>query len=222
MEFVRARSDAQKELRMKQIKDIAIKQYELHGYDKISMKSISSELDFSRSNLYKYYTSKELIFTDILYDDFLLCTDELCSKLEEEAKMSHKDLCNFVAKVTAKHLRMIGLFTFLPPILSKSIEIKELMIYKEKITEKMEYFLSLLQKHIPELSLREIYLFGEYQFRFSMTSYHTIIKQPIEKLIPEAERLCPVNFDFESSYRDYIYIILKGLIATRESDENQP
>ena len=34
MEFVRARSDAQKDLRIQQIKEIAIKQYEIHGYDK--------------------------------------------------------------------------------------------------------------------------------------------------------------------------------------------
>lgn len=220
MEFVRARSDEQKELRMKQIKDVAIKQYEANGYDKISMKSIASELDFSRSNLYKYYTSKELIFTDILYDDFLLCTDELCNRLEKEEKMSHKELCNFIAEVTAKHIRMIGLISFLPPILGKSIEIKDLMIYKDRITAKMEYFLSLLQKHIPELSLREIYLFGEYQFRFSMTSYHTIVKPPIEELIPNTDMLCQVNFDFESSYREYIYVILKGLIASRNADNS--
>ncbi|MEG2936413.1 MAG: TetR/AcrR family transcriptional regulator [Clostridium sp.] len=216
MEFVRARSDAQKDLRVKQIKDVAIKQYEAYGYDKISMKSIASELDFSRSNLYKYYTSKELIFTDILYDDFLLCTEELCNRLDREEKMSHKDLCDFIAEVTARHIRMIGLITFLPPILNKSVEIKDLLIYKDRITAKMEYFLSLLQKHIPELSLREIYLFGEYQFRFSMTSYHTMIKSPIEDYITDVEMLCQVNFDFESSYREYIYVILKGLIASRD------
>lgn len=220
MEFVRARSDAQKDLRVKQIKDVAIKQYETYGYDKISMKSIASELDFSRSNLYKYYTSKELIFTDILYDDFLLCTDELCNRLEKEEKMSHRELCDFIAEVTARHIRMIGLITFLPPILSKSVDIKDLIIYKDKITEKMEYFLSLLQKHIPELSLREIYLFGEYQFRFSMTSYHTMVKPPIEDFITDVDMLCQVNFDFESSYREYIYVILKGLIASRETKES--
>lgn len=219
MEFVRARSDAQKDLRIQQIKEIAIKQYEIHGYDKISMKSISSELDFSRSNLYKYYTSKELIFTDILCDDLLLWTDELCSRLEKEEKMSHRDLCTFIAEVTARHMRMIGLITFLPPILSKSVDIKALMVYKDKISGKMDYFLSLLQKHIPELSLREIYLFGEYQFRYSMSSYQTMLREPIEGLMPEADELCPINFDFESSYKEYVYIILKGIIANR--DENK-
>lgn len=216
MEFVRARSDAQKDLRMKKIKEVAIKQYEAYGYDKISMKSISTELDFSRSNLYKYYTSKELIFTDILYDDFLICTEELCTRLNNEEKMSHKELCAFIAEVTAKHSRMIGLITFLPPILSKSVDIKEINTYKEEIKEKMEYFLSLLQKHIPELSLREIYLFSEYQFRFSMTSYHTILRQPIEELIPQTGgELYKINYDFESAYREYIYIILKGIIASK-------
>ena len=93
------------------------------------------------------------------------------------------------------------------------------MVYKDKISGKMDYFLSLLQKHIPELSLREIYLFGEYQFRYSMSSYQTMLREPIEGLMPEADELCPINFDFESSYKEYVYIILKGIIANR--DENK-
>ena len=129
--------------------------------------------------------------------------------------MSHRDLCAFIAEVTARHMRMIGLMTFLPPILSKSVDIKALIDYKNKISAKMNCFLSLLQKHIPELSLREICIFGEYQFRYSMGSYQTMLSEPIEELISEDDELYPINFDFESSYREYVYIILKGIIASK-------
>jgi len=59
MDFIRARSDEQKSVRLKQITDAAVELFESQEYDKISLASIAKKLNFSRVNLYKYVPPKK-------------------------------------------------------------------------------------------------------------------------------------------------------------------
>ncbi len=67
--FQRARSAQQKDVRINQIMDAAVKLYNDMPYEKITLAGIAGELCFTRANLYKYVSSKEEIFLKIIERD---------------------------------------------------------------------------------------------------------------------------------------------------------
>ena len=61
-EFIRARSSAQKEQRMQEIKHAANDLVPERRYHEITLKAIAEKLGWSHAALYKYVTTKEDIF----------------------------------------------------------------------------------------------------------------------------------------------------------------
>ena len=67
-EFVRARSDEQKEQRMSEIKQVTRDLFSELSYHEITLAAIAERLGWSRAALYKYVTSKEDIFLELTND----------------------------------------------------------------------------------------------------------------------------------------------------------
>lgn len=67
-EFVRARSDEQKEQRLSEIKQVTRDLFSELSYHEITLAAIAERLGWSRAALYKYVTSKEDIFLDLTSD----------------------------------------------------------------------------------------------------------------------------------------------------------
>ena len=63
--YIRARTDDQKEERLNQIKEAADSLFEQMPYTEITLTTIADKLTWSRANLYKYVTTKEEIFLEI-------------------------------------------------------------------------------------------------------------------------------------------------------------
>ena len=64
-EFVRARSDEQKEQRLSEIKQVTRNLFSELSYHEITLAAIAERLGWSRAALYKYVTSKEDIFLEL-------------------------------------------------------------------------------------------------------------------------------------------------------------
>ena len=67
-EFIRARSSAQKEQRMQEIKRAANDLFHERRYHGITLKAIAEKLGWSHAALYKYVTTKEDIFLELCAD----------------------------------------------------------------------------------------------------------------------------------------------------------
>lgn len=67
-EFIRARSSAQKEQRMQEIKHAANDLFHERRYHEITLKAIAEKLGWSHAALYKYVTTKEDIFLELCAD----------------------------------------------------------------------------------------------------------------------------------------------------------
>lgn len=67
-DFIRARSDEQKEQRMTEIKHAVGELFSTHPYHEITLAAISEQLGWSRAALYKYVNTKEDIFLEVCSD----------------------------------------------------------------------------------------------------------------------------------------------------------
>ncbi len=67
--FERARSAAQKAERRHALLAAAARLYDREDFDGITLAAVAREAGFTRSNLYKYYRTREAIFLDLLCED---------------------------------------------------------------------------------------------------------------------------------------------------------
>lgn len=66
--YIRARSDEQKAERLEQVKEALIRQFEQKPFHEITLTTLAEELGWSRTNLYKYVSTKEEVFLEVLAD----------------------------------------------------------------------------------------------------------------------------------------------------------
>jgi TetR/AcrR family transcriptional regulator len=69
--WVRARTPDQKERRIRQILSAAVRLLKSQSIDDITMGMIAEEAAFTRSNLYRYFTTREEVFLSILKEDLV-------------------------------------------------------------------------------------------------------------------------------------------------------
>ena len=77
MKWQRARSEEQKKQRISEIVSATAWLYKKHSFEQISFALIAKEAGFTRSNLYKYFSSKEEIFLVFLIQDTRLWREDL-------------------------------------------------------------------------------------------------------------------------------------------------
>ena len=66
----RARTSTQKDERKEAICKAAVTLFKRSGYEQVSFNGIASEAKFTKSNMYRYFSSKEEIFLTIFADLF--------------------------------------------------------------------------------------------------------------------------------------------------------
>jgi len=151
MDFERARTKEQKNVRVAEIVEAAMKQYHEMPYEKITLASISKELSFTRVNLYKYFKTKEEIFLKIVELDLFKWVDKL--KLIFLGQPS-KDVETFAHKWSAvlyNQKRMIELMSKLFSELEKNSSIEKLAEFKIKYLSLYEDFHNILSEQLPML-----------------------------------------------------------------------
>ena len=79
MTWKRARTEEKKNERKEAIYEAAVTLFTKNGYDNVSLNGIAAEAGFTKSNLYRYYTSREEIFLRI-FSELFATWSEACLK----------------------------------------------------------------------------------------------------------------------------------------------
>ena len=92
MNFIRARGEEQKKIRIQQIVDAAASLYAEVGYDKVTFSQIGRKLSFSRLNLYNYFRCKEDIFLTLLLQDIRCMVEDAEKTFSGAVTVTHSAL----------------------------------------------------------------------------------------------------------------------------------
>ena len=81
-EWRRARSSSQKEVRREEIQLAARRLFATHSYAEVSLNGIAREAGMSKPNVYRYYSSREEIFLQILGEEQLAFSQRITAELK--------------------------------------------------------------------------------------------------------------------------------------------
>ena len=210
----RARTDEQKEHRIAEIISATERLYKNYSYEDITFVSIAKEANFTRSNLYKYFGSKEEIFLEFLKHDLIKWRKDLVKSFNKKKKYSVKEFSELWVKILLKHKRLLELLSIMFIHLEKNVSVEAFTDFKFSTKAEMEAAAELLctlfPKLTPEKAARFIYLQGGAAVGiYQMTDYSDFQLEALKH--PE---LCHLKADFKPLFLESVEFTMKGLLQS--------
>lgn len=208
-DFKRARSDEQKELRMKQIKDVVIELFETMPYQNITLTIIADKLGLTRANLYSYVSTKEEIFLDVsadLRDEYY---HALLTALPTECGFSIDVLAEVWAGILNSHQEHLHYCDILSTIIETNVTVDRLAAFKKRYYENA-YIVSERIASIVGISTEKAYDIL-LNVHFHAVGIHSIGRcNPLVEDALKQVNLEPPQIDFRTNLRDFILMNLKN------------
>jgi len=148
VDWVRARSDEQIEQRISEIVDATARLFEENRYEDITFARIAKEANFTRSNLYRYFQTKEDIFLELMKHDIAVWGKDILENFTD-GYPSLREVAEISVDLILKHKRMVKLFTILFTLLEPNASLEALTAFKQKITEEIGMVARFLSTKLP-------------------------------------------------------------------------
>lgn len=136
MNWVRARSDEQIEQRISEIVNATARLYEESRFEDITFAMIAKEADFTRSNLYRYFQTKEDIFLELMKHDIVAWRVDVLENFTD-GNLTPGQAAEIMVALILKHKRMVKLFTILFTLLEPNSSLEALTEFKRKINQEI-------------------------------------------------------------------------------------
>jgi len=214
MNWQRARTDENKNERKEAIYKAAFSLFKKNGYDKVSFNGIAAEAGFTKSNMYRYFSSKEEIFLNIFANLFEAWFENYTKQLQ--GLKENEDIQKF-AKAWVSSMMADPDFLDLIPLLMVSLEknssFEQLVVFK-RLSMGLLYRITLEVSRIyPDIK-------DEKAFRFLTLSYgatanYWAANSHNDALIKiyQMDEFQDLTPSFEADLTESIEIIIKGLKA---------
>lgn len=212
MKWERARTKEQKGHRISKIIDATARLYQQHSFEEITFVSIAREANFTRSNLYKYFNTKEEIFFEFLKHDMILWRQDLENSFQKSKTYPVKEFASIWLKTQRKHERMLKIVSLLHTALEKNSSKESLIAFKRAAKKEFERLTHLLCNLFPPLTLNNAFKFLNMQLAVCIGLYemtHLSENQQSVLTMPEFE---PFRIDYDTYFQQSIEYLIQGLL----------
>ena len=191
----RARTENQIEQRIDSILQAAAELFTDYRLDQITLAMIGKKASFTRSNLYRYFSTKEEIYLQLLAHDIQQWCDRALLLVNDESIKKENFVKPWVV-LKLEYTRLLTLFSLLYPVIEANVSDESLAVFKRSINADIERITTaLVQKKRCKTKV------GARQFVLAQTSLisgmHTMINLPArqKKLMQELD----IDFNEEES-----------------------
>lgn len=206
-DFIRARSSAQKEQRMAEIKRAADELFHEKSYHEITLKSISERLGWSHAALYKYVGTKEDIFLELCADARGEYTASLLAAYPSGCTYSREVLAQVWTEQLNSHRDYLAYSDLLFTIIETNVSAERLAEFKRGYYEEIELLTDRFQENLGVEPDRAGQLFNSVTFHAcsinGWCSENPLVAEAME--IAGLEQHVP---DFKEEMRDFIEMCL--------------
>ncbi|MBD7918800.1 TetR family transcriptional regulator [Cellulomonas sp. Sa3CUA2] len=157
MTFQRARSEEQREVRRRAILDTAATMLDEMPVAGVSLNELSRRVGLAKSNVLRYFESREAVLLDLL-DDFLAdwladLADELAADVEPDAapEVRARQLADVLSRSLAARTALCDLFGAQGGVLEHNVSVDVVKRHKRTSLALLETMSDLVRRHVPEL-----------------------------------------------------------------------
>lgn len=203
--FQRAKSEENKKIRMKEIMVRADSLFQTQNYHDITLTTIAKELGITRTALYKYVSSKEEIFLDIIIEKQKQVYDEIVNLLTLQEKTVN-NLAYCITDVLYNHVDFIKYFQILTSIVETNVSIDCLVKFKTRSNQDSKQLYQLIEE-ITGFNQTEVF------HLYLKILYHTIYLSDVafpNKKYYEAMKIAKLpiaTLDFKNELINFIHML---------------
>lgn len=157
MTFQRARSEEQRAIRRRAILDTAAAMLDEMPVADVSLNELSRRVGLAKSNVLRYFESREAVLLELL-DDFLRTwieelAHELAAGVDPDAapQARAEQLSDVLARSLAARPVLCGLFGAQGGVLEHNVSIDVVVRHKRASLALLDTLADLLRRHVPEL-----------------------------------------------------------------------
>ncbi|MFE7893412.1 TetR family transcriptional regulator [Streptomyces sp. NPDC004822] len=157
MTFQRARSEEQREARRRAILDTAAAMLDEMPVAELSLNELSRRVGLAKSNVLRYFESREAVLLELL-DDFLgLWIADLEGELAEgveagaTAEVRAAQLADVLSRSLADRTVLCDLFGAQGGVLERNVSVEVVKRHKRASLARLDAMTALLRRHVPEL-----------------------------------------------------------------------
>lgn len=212
MEWERARSEEQKEQRIAEIIAATERLYKKYSFEEITFVLIAEEADFTRSNLYKYFSSKEEIFLEFLKHDIVLWRKDLVKTYKKKKKYSVEEFVSVWVEILKRHNRMLDLLSILFHFLEKNSSLESVISFKFAIKAEVQMFIELLCEYFPNLTPEKALEFLYLHMSMATGLYQMTNHNEVQLKAMEHPELSHMKVEFDTYFENGVLYLLKGIL----------
>ncbi|HTQ06799.1 MAG TPA: TetR family transcriptional regulator [Polyangiaceae bacterium] len=214
--FQRARKPDEKAQRREAILEAAAQLFDEKGLDGVSLNAVARQVGIAKSNVYRYFDSREAIFLALLSEDQaagVTLLEEALARLPADAGIAGAARVLAARFVSAP--RLSALMTALSTVLEQNVSYEEVVLYKRNLMRLGLRVGNALRAVIPALPAHAVPAVLKYTHAGVAGLY------PLAHPAPSAARalrepdLAPLRVDFGADLEAFFVAILTLLCAAK-------
>lgn len=209
MTFLRAHGEEQKQIRIQQILDATASLYEEIGYDKVTFSKISKSVNFSRINLYNYFSCKEDIFLLIILQDIEDMVED--AKVSLDRQMSNVEFIDNWTNVIMRHQRMLALLGIVNTVILKDASTENHLKYRAEMNKLFWQLGDVFVKVVQYLKKENVMNFIDFENSYAMTLYPASKEYKERYNIEIFPNAGYGTHPFAEQYKAYLKVLLAGM-----------
>lgn len=221
MNWQRARTEEKKDERKGAIYQAALKLFRQKGYDGVSFNGIAAEAGFTKSNLYRYFSSKDDIFLTIFSDLFEDWVDDCLKQLKDlETKAEINEFAEAWLASTQGRDEYLDLATLMLTSLERNSSFEQLIAFKGTAMKRLYEIACEVCRIYPSLNIEQGFRYLTLSFAATNNYWAGATENDNLNKIYQMEEFQTLKPDFEGNLKASIEIILLGLLAQAQQSNN--
>lgn len=211
MDWQRATTDTQKELRKKEIFEATLFLFKEHGYDNVSFNMIAKHANFTKSNMYRYFSSKEDIFLSIFGEMFKTWQKEYVLALKDfEENAAHNQFAQTWVHSYLDNPEFLDLIPILFISLERNSSYDQLFTFKEMSKDLLFEVAMEVKRVYPSLDIDGAFQVINTSFAITCNFWAANFQNESIRQIYENDEFKLMKPDFEKDATASIELILRG------------
>ena len=210
-DFKRARQPQQIEQRRQDILHAAAMLMAKQGFDQVSLNGIARKVGVAKSNVYRYFESKEHIFLQLLKQDWEAWQQHLQGKIDALAGSNDIEaLAELLAQSLAEFPRMCELMSVLASVLEQNLSEQALLEFKLESMQLAVGIVAQILRVLPTVKQEKLLLLTETLIALVAGLWPLGNPSPLVQKVMEHPQLQPFQMEFKTSLQRSLILVLQG------------
>jgi AcrR family transcriptional regulator len=219
-DFRRARSPQQQEQRRRDILDVARQMLDRAPLAEISLRELSRQVGLAKSNVVRYFPTREAVFLALLVDDWARWLDTLPSRFPRRDARRRGDstyarVASVIADTLGEQPRLCDLIANSQLILERNIPVETARAFKSAAFTHTARLAQLVASAVPELDDAQAYEFAGVTWALIVGAWPIAHPSPTVAQVLAEPEFAGMCVDFVPAMTRTLTVLLRGLTSER-------